>query len=263
MVLRVVPLSMVIIVEFVGTVVMATDVDYLYPYGMSLAGSFVSAMCFFGFLGLGAAPTGRTSSQIMGISTTLIALLSAAVALVTHHRDDLARLAPYVGFGFVLPAVVLAAFLFLALRSRGQLPPPSVQDGSGEAPSVPEPSHLFEARGMALASLLTAIVPVSISLYIITALAAIGGFPLCCPAPLLMAALYLGITALRKGTGPFWTVVATLAIVLFGCIILLVGVDAGEEFMTFLGILMLTYGLIAAETLIIDAWMSHRRPMDG
>ena len=263
LVLRIVPLSMVVIVEFVGTLVMVADIDYRYPYGMFLAGSFVSAMCFFGFLGLRASPAGRASSQILGISTTLIALLYATVVVISHHGDDRAQLAPYVGLGFVLPAVVLAAYLYLALRSSGQLPPPFVQDGSIEGPSAPEPSHLFDARGIALASLLSSIVPVSISLYIFTILAAVGGVPLCCPAPLLIAALYLGIAALSKGSGLFWTVVATLAIILFGCITLLVGIDAGEEFITFLGILVLTYGLVAAETIIIDAWMSHRRFMYG
>lgn len=254
---------MVVIVEFVGTVVMLDEFDYLHAYGIFLAGSFVSVMCFFGFLGLRTSPAGRAPLQILGISTTLIVLLFAAVVLVSHHGDDLTDMAPFVGLGFVLPAIVLTAYLILALRGSGRHPPPLVQDGSIEGPSVPRTIQLFDAKGIVYATLLTTLVPVSISILNILFRTSPEGIQICCPALLLIAAVYMGFAALRKGTGLHWTLVSTQAVILFGCFTLLAGLDWEEEFMTYFGILVLIYGFIAAIALIIDAWTSPRRSMYG
>jgi len=262
MAVQILPLSMVIVVQTVGTIIIAADVNFLYPNGTFLAITSVSAMCFFGFLGLRASPDGRASLQILGVSTTLMVLLLAAVALVSLHGRDLEGSVSLVGFGFVLPAVVLVTYLFLVLRGLGHRPLPVVREGSREGPSVAMPTPMFDARGIVFAALLTSLVPISISMYGFMFLGRDTGILVCCPASLLIGAIYLGVVALRRGTGLHWTVVAYLVVILFGCITVFVGLEE-EESMTFFGILVLSYGFIAAWTFLIDAWINRCRPMDG
>jgi len=260
--IRLTPLFAVGVVHGVGMLTVMSTIDDNYPYGMSLAASLVSGLCFMGFLGLRSYPSGRPSWLLLGISTASAALLFAGVVVATHPGDGLMSRAPYFGVGFALAAMLLGFLSIDVLRRRdrsSQASPPQV---ATEGEVRPGPVHLFDTEGIVLASILTAVVPTTLSLIVIVQFTAVGGVPFVCPAALLAPAIYMGIAALRKGVGLYWTILTVIILIVYGLVIVLIGWDS-EYWFTLLGLLVLVSGLIAALAVLADAYVSHRMFVRG
>jgi hypothetical protein len=247
---------MVGVVQVVGTLVALAYIHFRDPFWMFLTGSIISAMCFVGFLGIRTFPSGKPPGQILGTTAPLIALAFSAAVLALNAGGGFGSMTPYVVLGIFLPAITLGYYLSITLRNRNALPPPpaptAAEDIAGHGPAL-----LFDPAGIVLASLLTTVAPISITLVFFIALTARVGAPLFCPVLLFIAIIFMGIAGLRKGARLHWAIAATIVVISYGAFILYMGL-LSEEFFSYLGLLMLTYGIVAGITFLKDALWSHR-----